>query len=202
MAIVVRLQHHHIHLILNLQNENKNKMLNRLSFLSENDDPQKYKGMMEKIDITATGVVDSIRNKMAVATVSNKGLMPSGVLSEFQGAYSVLLFETTSTPVTGSILLSISATSSGMPSLYYISISRAGDVTGNPNLKVKVLSGSYNIKIKAKTEADGKCRVYAERLVYTPILNVLLMSSFGISMKMEAADNGAFEGGFEATFDL
>ena len=111
---------------------------------------------MEKIDITATGVVDSIRNKMAVATVSNKGLMPSGVLSEFQGAYSVLLFETTSTPVTGSILLSISATSSGMPSLYYISISRAGDVTGNPNLKVKVLSGSYNIKIKAKTEADGK----------------------------------------------
>ena len=112
-------------------------------------DPQKYKGMMEKIDITATGVVDSIRNKMAVATVSNKGLMPSGVLSEFQGAYSVLLFETTSIPVTGSILLSISATSSGMPSLYYISISRAGDVTGNPNLKVKVLSGSYNIKIKA-----------------------------------------------------
>ena len=28
------------------------------------------------------------------------------------------------------------------------------------------------------------------------------MSSFGISMKMEAADNSAFEGGFEATFDL
>ena len=26
------------------QNENKNKMLNRLSFLSENDDPQKYMG--------------------------------------------------------------------------------------------------------------------------------------------------------------
>lgn len=47
MAIVVRLQHHHIHLILNLQNENKNKMLNRLSFLSENDDPQKYKNDRE-----------------------------------------------------------------------------------------------------------------------------------------------------------
>ena len=53
MAIVVRLQHHHIHLILNLQNENKNKMLNRLSFLSENDDPQKYKGyMIEKVNIS------------------------------------------------------------------------------------------------------------------------------------------------------
>ena len=42
MAIVVRLQHHHIHLILNLQNENKNKMLNWLSFLSENDDSKDY----------------------------------------------------------------------------------------------------------------------------------------------------------------
>ena len=52
MAIVVRLQHHHIHLILNLQNENKNKMLNWLSFLSENDDPQKYKGMIEKVNIS------------------------------------------------------------------------------------------------------------------------------------------------------
>ena len=31
--------------------------------------------MIEKIDITATGVVDSIRNKMEVATVTNKGLM-------------------------------------------------------------------------------------------------------------------------------
>ena len=30
------------------QNENKNKMLNRLSFLSENDDPQKYKGYDRK----------------------------------------------------------------------------------------------------------------------------------------------------------
>lgn len=52
-----------------------------LTFFIISFDPQKYKGMMEKIDITATGVVDSIRNKMAVATVSNKGLMPSGVLS-------------------------------------------------------------------------------------------------------------------------
>ena len=55
MAIVVRLQHHHIHLILNLQNENKNKMLNRLSFLSENDDPQKYKGYDGKDKVVRSG---------------------------------------------------------------------------------------------------------------------------------------------------
>lgn len=48
MAIVVRLQHHHIHLILNLQNENKNKMLNRLSFLSENDGPSKVQGIYDR----------------------------------------------------------------------------------------------------------------------------------------------------------
>ena len=32
--------------------------------------------MIERIDITATGVVDSIRNKMAVATITDNGLMP------------------------------------------------------------------------------------------------------------------------------
>ena len=72
MAIVVRLQHHHIHLILNLQNENKNKMLNRLSFLSENDDPQKYKGMMEKIDITATSVINAITRQLNIKNIRNE----------------------------------------------------------------------------------------------------------------------------------
>lgn len=72
MAIVVRLQHHHIHLILNLQNENKNKMLNRLSFLSENDDPQKYKGMMEKIDITDTSVINAITRQLNIKNIRNE----------------------------------------------------------------------------------------------------------------------------------
>ena len=72
MAIVVRLQHHHIHLILNLQNENKNKMLNWLSFLSENDDPQKYKGMMEKIDITDTSVINAITRQLNIKNIRNE----------------------------------------------------------------------------------------------------------------------------------
>lgn len=72
MAIVVRLQHHHILLILNLQNENKNKMLNRLSFLSENDDPQKYKGMMEKIDITDTSVINAITRQLNIKNIRNE----------------------------------------------------------------------------------------------------------------------------------
>ena len=72
MAIVVRLQHHHIHLILNLQNENKNKMLNRLSFLSENDDPQKYKGMMEKVLITDTSVINAITRQLNIKNIRNE----------------------------------------------------------------------------------------------------------------------------------
>ena len=73
MAIVVRLQHHHIHLILNLQNENKNKMLNWLSFLSENDDPQKYKGyMIEKVLITDTSVINAITRQLNIKNIRNE----------------------------------------------------------------------------------------------------------------------------------
>ncbi len=51
-------------------------MLNRLSFLSENDDPQKYKGyMIEKVNITDANVVELIREKLPAATEANKGLM-------------------------------------------------------------------------------------------------------------------------------
>lgn len=156
---------------------------------------------MEKIDITNTGVVESIRNKMNVATVNDNGLMPKGLMGGTIEVNSILLFESRALAITGSILLSVSRTSSGMPDLYFIAISRAGGSVDNPSLKVKVLSGNYGIKIKAKTDADGTCRVYAERLIYTPILNVLMMNSFGITLKMETADNSAFEGGFEATLD-
>ena len=159
------------------------------------------KSMIEKIDIVNTGVVDSVRNKMAVATVSNKGLMPAGILGTKNVMSSVLLFESNNFAITGSILLSISRITSGMPNLYFIRIAREGGSTDNPTLKVKVLAGTYEIKIKAKTDADGKCRVYAERLQYTPVLDAILLNSVGIVLKMEEADNSAFEGGFEATLE-
>mgnify|MGYP007010160743 CR=1 FL=1 len=46
------------------QNENKNKMLNRLSFLSENDDPQKYKDDRESkvISLTKKGILMTLKN--------------------------------------------------------------------------------------------------------------------------------------------
>ena len=156
---------------------------------------------MEKIDINDRGVVDGIRNKMAVATVTNKGLMPAGIIGTKNTQSSVLLFESNSLPITGSILLSISATTGGYPNLYFIRLAREGGSTGNPAIRVKVLAGTYEIKIKAKTDADGKCRIYAERLQYTPVLDVLTMNTAGIILKMETADNSAFEGGFEALLE-
>lgn len=47
-------------------------MLNWLSFLSENDDPQKYKGMMEKIDITDTSVINAITRQLNIKNIRNE----------------------------------------------------------------------------------------------------------------------------------
>ena len=46
-------------------------MLNRLSFLSENDDPQKYKGI-EKIDITDTSVINAITRQLNIKNIRNE----------------------------------------------------------------------------------------------------------------------------------
>lgn len=158
--------------------------------------------MIEKVNITDDNVVEQIRGKLPLATVSNSGLMPAGLIVSKNVMLSVLLCETTSTAVTGSILLSVSSTTSGIPSLYFISMGRSINNTGNPTVKVKVLSGSYSIKIIGKTDSDGKCRIYAERKEFTPVLNAIAMSTVGIVMRMESVGNNAeFEGGFEAMLE-
>lgn len=106
--------------------------------------------MIEKILITDTSLVDSVRSKMATATPIAKGLLGAGIVGSLNVASSVLLCETTGMPVTGSLLLSVAAGTSNAPNLYYIAINRIVGNTGNPNVKVKVLSGSYLIKIKAR----------------------------------------------------
>lgn len=154
---------------------------------------------MEKIKITDNSVIEQIRDNMATATISENGLMPAGLIGSKNNPTSVLLCETTNTAVTGSILLAISATTTGTPNLYFITIARSSNSTSNPTVKVKVLSGTYNIKIIGKTDASGKCRIYAERIEYTPVLKALTMNTLGIGLKMEAiADNSEFANGFEA----
>ena len=40
---------------------------------------------------------------------------------------------------------------------------------------------------------------YMPSVISLPLSLMLLMSTYGITMKMETADNSDFEGGFEAT---
>lgn len=46
-----------------------------LTFFIISFDPQKYKGMIEKVNITDANVVELIREKLPAATEANKGLM-------------------------------------------------------------------------------------------------------------------------------
>lgn len=153
------------------------------------------------VRISKNNLAEAVRSVMSEANIINKGLMPAGLIGSKNVMASVLLCETTDLAITGSILLSVSATTSGIPNLYFISMGRARGSTGNPTVRVKVLSGNYTIKIIGKTDADGKCKVYAERNQFTPILDVIAMSTYGITMKMEIADNSDFEGGFEAKLE-
>lgn len=153
------------------------------------------------VRISKNNLAEAVRSVMSEANIINKGLMPAGMIGSMNKGASTLLCETRSTAVTASMLLSISATTTGLPNLYFITMARASGNTGNPIIKVKVLSGSYNMKIIGKTDADGKCKIYAERNQFTPILDVIAMSTYGITMKMETADNSDFEGGFEATLE-
>lgn len=47
-------------------------MLNRSDFRRRNDDPQKYKGMMEKIDITDTSVINAITRQLNIKNIRNE----------------------------------------------------------------------------------------------------------------------------------
>ena len=143
------------------------------------------------VRISKNNLAEVIRSVMNEANIVDKGLMPAGIVGSINKGASTLLCETQS----------ITVTATGIPNLYFISMARAASNTGNPIIKVKVLAGTYNMKIIGKTDADGKCKVYAERTQYTPVIDVIAMSTFGITMKMESADNSEFEGGFEATLE-
>lgn len=153
---------------------------------------------MEKIQITNISVIESLQNALPEASVDKKGLLTAGKIANKNVGASVLLCTTTSSAVTGSILLSVSATTSGLPSLYFITMGRPQGNIENPTLRVKVLSGSYNIKIIGKTDAAGICKIYAERVIHTPVLDAFLFSKIGITLNMATANNSEFEGGFEA----
>lgn len=138
---------------------------------------------------------------IGVATQTKDGLLEAGKFGKKNDIYSTLLIETKGNKqVTASLILSISNATSGRPSLYYIAIYRSTGVTP-PKVEVKLLSGSYNIKIVVKTESDGSFGVYAKRVNYTPVLSATMYCNIGTSnlMMSKVDDESELDGSVEAT---
>ena len=96
------------------------------------------------------------------------------------GATSYLLLEASSLPITCSLLLSVSAGQSSRPSLYSIEIQRNIGVTSSPNIYIKVLSGSYSMKLAQKTDNSGRFRLFIKRTANTPVIWVKILTAFGV----------------------
>ena len=138
---------------------------------------------------------------IGVANQTKDGLLEAGKFGQKNNAYSTLLIETTGNKqVTASLILSISASTSGRPSLYYIAIYRSEGVTP-PKVEVKLLSGFYSIHIVVKTESDGSFGVYAKRVNYTPVLSATMYCNIGTSnlLMSKVADESELDGAIEAT---
>ena len=138
---------------------------------------------------------------IGVATQTKDGLLEAGKFGEVNDTYSTLLIETTGNKqVTASLILSISAVTSGRPSLYYIAIYRSNGVT-TPKVEVKLLSGSYSIQIVTKTDSDGSFRIYAKRVNYTPVLSATMYCNIGTSnlLMSKVNDESELDGSTDAT---
>ena len=138
---------------------------------------------------------------IGVATQTKDGLLEAGKFGGVNDTYSTILIETKGNKqVTASLILSISAVTSGRPSLYYIAIYRSTGVTP-PKVEVKLLSGTYSIQIVTKTDSDGSFRIYAKRVNYTPVLSATMYCNIGTSnlLMSKVNDESELEGSTEAT---
>lgn len=112
-----------------------------------------------------------------------EGLLSFGKEKYITKATSFILVESKAIPVTCSILVSVSAGQSNAASLYSIRINR---VVGSsqetpPTVSVKVLDGSYSVKISYKLMSDGSFRIYLKKPTNTPVVWCKLLNQFGIS---------------------
>jgi len=162
-------------------------MLNRSDFSSENDDPQKYKGMMEKINITNTDVVEQIQGKLPTATDSKNGLKPARDMKQEKRVSmtsSILLFENNNTNnFSDGILFCVQAYGGGPVSLYFLSVCRSsGDKTA-PKCKLSLVGGalaseSARPRFKLYSAETGAFKVFLERKDYTVGVYAKLLASF------------------------
>lgn len=158
--------------------------------------------MIETVPITNNNVIEDIRESMPVATATKKGLMDTGIVGNSNYASNILV-ASESTPGTHfsfGAILSVSGSTGGTSSLYFLSISRA---VGSERraVEVTVLSGSYVLPIVWKV-VDGKLAVYLKRTDYTPVVGVLVLSNSSQYLKLRmdrVTDETELEGATEAT---
>ena len=108
------------------------------------------------------------------------------------GGTSFLLLDATSAAITCSLLISVSQSQSGRPNLYSVEINRAAGSTSAPNIYIKVLSGSYAMKLAQKTDANGRFQLFVKRTAYTPVIWAKILTQFGAGndLLMTAASEG------------
>ena len=138
---------------------------------------------------------------IGVATQAKDGLLEAGKFGKANRTSSTILVESTGDgQVTASFVLSISSSTSGRPSLYYIAVYRSQGVT-SPKVEVKLLSGTYGIQIVTKTDTDGSFRIYAKRVLYTPVLSASMYCNIGTSnlLMSNVNDENELDGAIEAT---
>lgn len=150
--------------------------------------------MIEKIDIDNIGVVDSVRNKMAVATADNKGLMPTERMRldrRIETVVSRVIYDVNyTTSMSTSLLISIAAFGGGPMTLFYMTINRANGALIRPTIILNRIGGAPlpptpRFKVFAN-ETNGFFKIILERTQHTPaiyvkMLNVVNVSSDSIS---------------------
>ena len=161
--------------------------------------------MIEKVLITDTGVIDGIREAMPDATIKEKGLLPEGYIGRFSVAKNFLLAQGIGslTIFSFSALLSVSISTGGPSSLYFISANRT---TGSNQsaVRVKVLSGSYSLPIVFK-DSGNAFYMYLKRTQYTPVVGLYVMANSSpknlLPQLSAVEDEEELEGTTEATLE-
>jgi len=111
-------------------------------------------------------------------------LMDYGKEKYITGGTSFLLLDISSAAITCSLLISVSSSQSGRPNLYSVEIHRSAGSTSAPNVYIKVLSGSYTMKLAQKTDANGRFQLFVKRTAYTPVIWAKILTRFGVGNKL------------------
>lgn len=143
--------------------------------------------MMEKIDIKDASIAEEIRKNMAVATITDKGLMPANLMKEearVSMAGSLLMYKnqgTSGATISTSLLISVSAYGGGQMSLLYMTIRRSGGIVTAPSIYLKRICGEtvpYNNRFKLlNNDVTGEFSIFMERTIYTPAIYVKILNT-------------------------